>query len=299
MNQIATLSLTASLLLISPPAYADVNMLEGSFRTTFIDARVAGLQIERRYDSRSTFTGVFGFGWCSTFDSELDTRALKIKDCGKIAAGSNIRYVNGTYVQTLANGLTRTFDADSGVLLALRGRTGSTVAIERPSTAGLRRRLPRAAALGEGMKMRLEFDGLHENVIALNLPDNTRLRFDYDENRNLLSAQSAWSNTYRYDYDRLHNLTRISYPDGTAELIDYDADRDRLLKFQGRDGCIETYEHTISDEAGGRRQISTARLTCNGKPKREATFTFGFIIKGGRSFLSSFQRTNHSPRGPK
>lgn len=297
MKPIAALALLS---FFSPSASADVNMLDASFRQTFIDAQVAGLKIERCYDSRSTYLGLFGFGWCSTFDSRLDIRTLKINDCGKTSSSATVRYdgETGTYVQRLANGLTRIFDADSGALVALRnGLKGPTVAIDgdrAPGTGDTRSRLPRAAALGEGMKMRprirIEFDPLRENVTSLLLPDGTRLTFEYSDKRDLLSAKNAWSNTYRFDYDRLHNLTQVRYPDDTQELMEYDADRDRLTKFQGRDGCVETYEHTISSSAKERTQISTAQLTCDGQPKRQATFRFGFIRKGSSYLLNSFER---------
>ena len=307
MNQIAVTALTASFtLFFSPPAYADVNMLEGSFRTTFIDAQVAGFKIERRYDSRSTFTGLFGFGWCSTFDSQLDLNTLKAQDCGK-TSGVTVRYSNGTYVQVLANGLTRTFDADTGALIALQNGRGSSVEIDgapgAPSAAA-RSRLPRAAALGEGMKTRprisLEFDGLHENVIALTTP-SSRLTFDYNDKHDLLAARNAWNNLYRFDYDRLHNLTQISYPDGTSEEATYDTDHDRLTQFQGRDRCIETYEHTISASANERHQTSIAKLSCDGKPKRQAVFRFGFIrkIPGAANGSPSSYQLNSFERGTK
>jgi YD repeat-containing protein len=307
MKPIAALALFS---FFSPSASADVNMLDASFRQTFIDAQVAGLKIERRYDSRSTYLGLFGFGWCSTFDSKLDIRTLKLNDCGKTSSNAIVRYdgKTGTYVQRLTSGLTRIFDADSGALIALRsGANGPTVVIDddrAPTSAGdTRSRLPRAAALGEGIKMRpgiqtdtqsrirIEFDSLRENVTSLLLPDGTRLTFEYSDRRDLLLAKNAWSNTYRFQYDRLHNLTQVRYPDDTQELMEYDADRDRLLKFQGRDGCIETYEHTISSSSKERTQISTALLTCNGQPKRQATFRFGFIRKGSNYLLNSFDRS--------
>jgi YD repeat-containing protein len=294
MKPIAALTLLS---FFSPSASADVNMLDASFRQTFIDAKIASLKIERSYDSRSTFTGVFGFGWCSTFDTELDTKSLTVKDCGRPTANPTTRYTDGTYVQTLKSGLTRIFDADSGALIALRSESGGTVAIESGPGADARRRLPRAAALGEGFKTRpethlkvtLEYDALHENITAIQTP-TARLLYEYSDKRDLLSAKNAWSNTYRFDYDRLHNLTSARYPDGSEELLTYDSDRDRLTKYQGRDGCIETYEHTISQSADEKTQISKAFLTCNGQAKRQAVFRFGFIRKNNQWTLSSFNR---------
>jgi YD repeat-containing protein len=281
MNQIASLLLTATFTLIAPPAYADVNMMEASFRTTFTDAEINGLKIQRRYDSRSNFSGLFGFGWCSTFDTRLEfsktkdgRQSVQINDCGKLSA-SPVHYRDQTYLQTLSTGLTRIYDADTGELTRLKAAHGREVAIERP-----RHRLPRAAALGEGLKerqiLKLTFDSLNENVTALKTPDGKQLEFTYDPDRNLLSAKNAWNNTYLFDYDPLHNLIKVSYPDKTSEQMTYDVDHDRLLSFQGRDGCEETYSHQITAAPESRHQTSTARLTCSSKLKREVRFDFTF-----------------------
>ncbi len=289
MKPIAALALFS---FISPSASADVNMLDASFRQTFIDAKIAGLNIERRYDSRSNFIGLFGFGWCSTFDAHLED--AQVIECGK-PSKTKARYnSNGTYTQTLASGLTRTFDADTGSLIALQALKSPPVGID----GGSRSRLPRAAALGEGLKMRpapeqkisLEFDTLHEHLTALVLPDQTRLTFIYSAQRDLLEARNAWKNTYRFEYDKLHNLVRVNFPDTTTEQLEYDTDRDRLTKYQGRDGCTETYEHTTSVTQKERSQISIAKLNCQGQAKREVVFRFGFIRKGSAWLLNSFER---------
>jgi YD repeat-containing protein len=281
MKPIAALALFS---FFSPSASADVNMLDASFRQTFIDAKVAGLNIERKYDSRSSFIGVFGFGWCSTFDIELETQTLKLKECGRTTA-NKVVYVKGRYLLR-TKGLTRTFDADSGALIALKSDGGAEVEIQSDT----RSRLHRAAALGEGMKMRLEFDALQENITALILPDSKRLTFTYSKSRDLLEATNAWSNTYRFEYNTLHNLTSVRYPDSTEELISYDDDRDRLTKYQGRDGCIETYDHTTSQSKAERTQISTARLMCDERLRRQVVFRFGFIRKNSQWLLNSFDR---------
>lgn len=267
-------------------------MLEGSFRKTFVDAEMDGLKIQRRYDSRSNFSGVFGFGWCSTFDIALNFgKALQLKECGKLKAAENIRYINGSYLQRLPSGLVRTFSSETGELKSLKSPTGREIWVERS-------RLPRDAALGEGLKMRpdrpslsLVFDPLGETVVALALPSHPDLlRFTYSTDRNLLSAVNAWSNTYSFDYDRLHNLTAIQYPDSTSEHLEYDTDKDQLTKLQGRDHCIETYDHVISKAKDDIHQISEANLMCSGTTKRSVRFDFWFIRKSGVWSLKNMKR---------
>lgn len=323
MRQIATLLIASALttLIDIPTANADVNMMEASFRTTFIDLEMNGLKIQRHYDSRSNISGLFGFGWCSTFDTHLAFEKSQdgkvqttLSDCGKPSpTAAPLAYANGTYSQTLSNGLTRTYDADSGNLVVLRGPGGAEVAILRS-----RSRLPRDAALVEGknepgqptrqrkrQRLRLEFDDLNENIVALETSDGKQLEFTYSQDRNLLSAKNAWNNTYHFDYDHLHNLTRAAYPDHTSEQMTYDVDHDRLTSFQGRDGCTETYTHKVVMSSSGRHQTSLAKLLCLGHLKREVRFDFNFGKRDDRWFLSdmsltrdgSTQKTNFT-RGP-
>ncbi len=305
MKQIATFLIASALttLVDIPTANADVNMMEASFRTTFTDLEMNGLKVQRRYDSRSNFSGVLGFGWCSTFDTHLafgkstDGKIQStISECGKTStAKAPLIYTNGSYSQTLSTGLTRRYDADTGELVALRGPPGEAeVQILRS-----RSRLSRDAALGEGLKkrpqypnqIRLEFDDLNETIVTLETSDGKRLEFTYSEDRNLLTAKNAWNNTYLFEYDTVHNLTRATYPDHTLEQMTYDVDYDRLLAFQGRDGCTETYSHQVSASKSSRHQTSSAHLSCQGKTKREVRFDFDFVKRSGRWLLSDMSLT--------
>lgn len=67
-----------------------INMRNGSFNDTWIDIIQTSdsgydMKIERTYSSRSLFIGLFGFGWCSFIETELEvlsTGELIFKDCG-------------------------------------------------------------------------------------------------------------------------------------------------------------------------------------------------------------------------
>ncbi|HPI40086.1 MAG TPA: DUF6531 domain-containing protein [Pseudobdellovibrionaceae bacterium] len=76
-------------LLLPIPGKAVVDMKNANYATTWTDMVVPGtgydLKISRTYNSRSLFNGMFGFGWCSDFETSLDITPegnLKIKECG-------------------------------------------------------------------------------------------------------------------------------------------------------------------------------------------------------------------------
>ena len=84
------------LYLSSSSAYSLVNLRNGSYTEKwidFIEPEVGiDMRIERFYSSRSLFTGLFGFGWCSVFEthlSKVSDGTLRLTECG---GGLDITY---------------------------------------------------------------------------------------------------------------------------------------------------------------------------------------------------------------
>lgn len=80
----------------APMAHAIVDMKNANFANSWIDLEVPGtgydLKVNRTYNSKSLFDGMFGFGWCSDFETSLQVTAegnLKVTECG---AGQEIYY---------------------------------------------------------------------------------------------------------------------------------------------------------------------------------------------------------------
>lgn len=89
-------ALLVLLLLSGVQAHALVDMKNANYSNTWIDMDVPGsgydLKIVRTYNSRSLFNGMFGFGWCSDFETSLEVTPegnLKVKECG---GGAEIVY---------------------------------------------------------------------------------------------------------------------------------------------------------------------------------------------------------------
>lgn len=86
-------------LLASPPAQAVVDMKNANYADSWLDLSVSGtgfdLKVQRYYNSRSNFNGMFGFGWCSDFETALTKTPegnLKYQECG---AGQELVYTKG------------------------------------------------------------------------------------------------------------------------------------------------------------------------------------------------------------
>lgn len=75
--------------LFSIPTFALVDMKNANYSNTWTDMDVPGsgynLKIVRTYNSRSLFNGMFGFGWCSDFETSMEVTPegnLRVTECG-------------------------------------------------------------------------------------------------------------------------------------------------------------------------------------------------------------------------
>ncbi|RME14885.1 MAG: cell wall-associated protein wapA, partial [Bdellovibrio sp.] len=76
-------------LFFSLSSYAIIDMRNANYSDTwrdiFVPASGFNLEVKRTYNSRSLFNGIFGFGWCSNYETRLEVTAegnLKIYECG-------------------------------------------------------------------------------------------------------------------------------------------------------------------------------------------------------------------------
>lgn len=88
--------LLALITVLSTQAFALVDMQNANFTETWVDLEVPdtgyNLKVERAYNSRTLHNGLFGFGWCSNFETSLEILAdgrVKRVECG---AGQEITY---------------------------------------------------------------------------------------------------------------------------------------------------------------------------------------------------------------
>jgi YD repeat-containing protein len=82
--------------LVSHSAQALVDLKNANYSDAWVDLVLPGsgydLKVERAYNSRTLFNGMFGFGWCSEFETALEITPegnLKYSECG---AGSETLY---------------------------------------------------------------------------------------------------------------------------------------------------------------------------------------------------------------
>ncbi len=94
---VATIALISLLALFSSKSFALVDMRNANFSDNWVDLEVKSsgydLRVQRSYNSRTLYNGMFGFGWCTEFETSLKVtpeNSLKVTDCG---AGFEWEYV--------------------------------------------------------------------------------------------------------------------------------------------------------------------------------------------------------------
>jgi YD repeat-containing protein len=118
-----------------------------------------------------------------------------------------------------------------------------------------------------GLRAVLHFSHPSPNQIVLDATiEMKKFKATYQMNANgdVESVTNAWGNTFHYDYDRLHNITSIIYPDKTTILIVYDNEHDWVRMFKDRDDCIENYDYMDNPAHPKDDYSSEVTKTCNG-----------------------------------
>ena len=336
------------IIVFSSAGHSSVDMRLANYFDSWTDLEIPGtgynLRVTRTYNSRSLFNGMFGFGWCSAFETKFEVQAdgsIKLKECGD---GRTTLYVpknfssknTGKAVDQIISKVRRSRSLSKSQIRRLRAelmsnpQTFQTYARQyKVSSRIMQGRV--YYALGNSVETLVQKGAYYERV----LPDGTKQRFDrkgrlthlYDANGNyvqliyqkslitiikdntnrqlvltygpnrkvrlirgpgrvkvsyryanndLIAVSSAWGNNYSYQYDGLHNLTRVTYPDKTFKRITYNANKDWVTSFRGRTGCLETYKYNFSPKDPKNHYWADVVKRCQKKVVTKAKFEYWY-----------------------
>lgn len=330
------------------PALAEVDMRNGNYYDSWEDLSIPSdrspFKIVRYYNSRSLFSGMFGFGWCSEFESHLSITVegnVSVTECGggqeilfitksyspqKVT--SNIdqiiekvkvqkRHLGSAYLNDLKEklitdetlrkklssdlGLNSSSQTTSTDFFATNGksdriefdgsiftRTTSLGSIQKFDSQGKLISLQsgpkdffkitytsgKISSIVDGSSKKLNFtynpSGRVKTIVG---PANIQAEYRF-EGENLVGVTNGWGNKYSYQYDSVHNLNRINYPDGTYRQLNYDEHKDLITMFRDRAGCSESFTYTISTDEPKLHYWSNSEKKCEGKTVSSSKFEF-------------------------
>jgi YD repeat-containing protein len=345
-------ALIAATLFYSPFSFAVVDMKNANYSESWIDVTVPGsgmdFKIQRHYNSRSIFTGMFGYGWCSDYETTLERTpegGLKLQECG---AGQEI-----TYQSAKADG--KGIDVTVNQILEYARKVNRTATpqyfselkAQLQENAGLRQRwaveaklrIPEAkkGSVYEASTLEVEKIAYDGTFFTRTMTDGTLQKFDnngrlvyvYDKNGNyvkmvyngdllkelvdnnarklsfayannkkvkeitgpngikaeytfkgedLTEVRNMWKNKYAYQYDDVHNLLRVDFPDKTFLALTYNKNNDWVTSFTERavngPACTESYTYEVDKKAPDDHYWSVAVKKCGKEVQNQARFEF-------------------------
>lgn len=333
-------------------SFAIVDMKNANYSETWTDIDVPGsgysMKVTRTYNSRSLFNGMFGFGWCSDFETTLILTAegnIRVKECG---AGAEITYSpralseaesNKTIDQIFAKmkqektgGRTEAFYKELRASLIdkdeLRIDYAKKYGVTTPAREGTKyfangkevehfifEKGYYTRHFADGASQRFSIEGRithfydkngnflkydydkgllvgvtdnnarkftfkyfpNKKVKEITGPNGLKAEYKFADQEDLAFVKNAWKNSYTYNYDDGHNLTKASWPDKTSIVIKYDQKKDWVMSFTDRDKCVESYTYGGSDpRAKDRNDWSTVKKTCKNKVVADNRYDFWY-----------------------
>lgn len=330
-------------------SFAIVDMKSANYSESWTDLEVPGigydLRVNRTYNSRSLFNGMFGFGWCSDYETRVDVTTegnMRLTECG---GGMEVNFtpknftmdridatvrtiieeikkrrpdLKADYVKNLEREL-KTNDfmreefgrrmnikgrVEDGVLYLANGREAESLSLK----AGvMKRTLPDGtyqlfdAATGHmtamydknqnhlklawdkdtlqsvsdnlGRKLTFKFNPMTKKVAEIIGPNGLVARYSV-KGEDLAEATDAKGQTYKYSYDDVHNLTKIEFADKTFKALTYNKDKDWVLTFRNRKGCVESYDYQVSKDDPQNHYWSDVVKKCDGKVTNQSKYEF-------------------------
>jgi YD repeat-containing protein len=215
-------ALSVLLLLAGSQAHALVDMKNANYSNTWVDMDVPGtgyaMKIVRTYNSRSLFNGMFGFGWCSDFETAMTKTPegnLKVKECGGgLEVNFSPREVTKKDIETTITAIISKMKADKkvGQTEAFYKKISADLLEDDNLRADYARQYGISVAIKEGTKFyangkEVENFVFNKTYYTRTLVDGTSQRFNldgrlthiYDKNGNFLK--------FEYEKDQIKDVT--------------------------------------------------------------------------------------------
>ncbi len=252
--------LTVLISLTAQVSFALVDMNNAGYTNSWIDLEVPGngyeMRVLRAYKSRTIFNGMFGFGWCSEFETKLETTSegnIKISECGD---GQEIKFsakeITRKDVDNTINQITSKMRADkkfSTSSAEFWTRLEVQLLEDDISRSNYAKQFGISVPIKEGQKFMANGKEVENVVFAKgyytrNLPDGSFQRFDlngkmthmYDKNGNFL----------KFEYQK-ELLTQIEDNNSRKLAFKYFPNK-KVQKISGPNGVVTEYKYNQQDD---------------------------------------------------
>lgn len=278
-------------------------MKDASYQKVFTDFP----EIKRTYNSRSIYTGYFGFGWCSNLEKSLIIKSpqeITLKDCD--LESPYVLMDENTLLKTrvFENPMTKerilfrsgiySLSSKNGDLLQFN-RNGQMTTLIEPNGKKISylytQNILNGLKTNSNHTLKFLINDTHQ-IFKIEGPKNISAIYLY-EKENLIQSVDSLRLSYLYEYDKLNNLIRLTHPDKTEDLISYNNDFDRVVKIQLKNQCIEYYDFaTVEKEP--LHQVSNLIRKCGNKIIHQFTYEFWYQTRpDGAKYLERYKINQH------
>jgi len=241
-----------------------VNLKNGNlyFPTTDLSIPCVGfpLSVTRSYNSRSLYTGIFGFGWSSNLDIRAEVQKYKVVMMEADGFRETFTFVQqkGGVRRFRSPGGNKSIEIQKDRITMVNRQTGRKrifdakgKILERVDRYGNSQKFVYNAkghlsqvkdAAGRLLKIKTDASG---KVVQITDPIGRTIRYGYDARSNLTSVIDRAGHKTGFSYDDLHNLVRIDYLNGGSTKLAYDTQRDLIVKEEGPEKRSTSYRYKI------------------------------------------------------
>ncbi len=319
-----------------------IDTKNANYTKTFVDIALPGaglpLLVERTYNSRSLYKGLFGYGWCSNLETRLEVmpdNTLMVVECGggaeisyaskavkgnrsamikrimaevkkkkglskkyiaqverdvkksallrselirafglkgKAQSGQvyqavgrqseSVQFTGSQYKRFLANGQVQIFDKNGNFIQEM-DKSANWIKIQRKKGKIVK------VMDGRGRSLRFKYT---KGGLVISGPNKIKAEYTIKAD-NLVAVINSKGEKYQHFYDGYHNLIKNRYPDNTYESLTYNTDRDWVMSFKDRRGCLEKYKY-VNNKRNKDHYWTDVKKTCGKRVTNVSRYEF-------------------------
>jgi hypothetical protein len=259
-----------------------VNLKNGNYYITIEDLAKEKM-LSREYNSRSNYSGLFGFGWCSPLEQKLIPESksqYQLIYCDKkihISTSDVFEFQSTRTWQNLEF-------TKAGLLLSFLSQDGQRTELVYKDG------LLTDVIKGQNFSLKFKYEPNKKRIQMITFNKSQLIYFTYDNLSLLKASRHSLFGSLNYQYDSFSNLTELYGAAGTVEHMLYDSKKDLLLE-RITSECVENFSYTSPHDAT-KLTVKTLRA-CRRSHKKAIDYEFRFKeSRFGHRALSSLKITS-------
>ncbi|PIU00369.1 MAG: hypothetical protein COT74_05410 [Bdellovibrionales bacterium CG10_big_fil_rev_8_21_14_0_10_45_34] len=173
-----------------------------------------------------------------------------------------------TYIRTYSDGTFQKFDLEGNVI-GVSDRLGNHLKYEYKGSKLV------SVVDNNGRKLTFSYSAANNKVEKITGPEKTAAYFSY-KGFDLTEIVAADKETYKFEYDSLHNMIKMTFKDGSKKQIKYDSNRDWVTGFVDANGCAESYDYEFSKKDPENHYWANVEKKCQGKVTNKSRYEFKY-----------------------